>query len=781
MREPRSGGTNDVVKVALSLLDQTTELSFPPRLAARVAQLFGAQDHAGGKPGRHIFITERIADRYAIGGDAKEPRDGLSEGELIDLLLDEIVHSLIDDLDSAVALHAASVGAGTKSVLITGATGAGKTSLAGWFVANGFEFLSDELVLVTDKRGTTLSFPRPLLAKPGAEELIAILRRGCGAETVATASNTAICLDPRLPAKDRARKAGLIIFPRFVAGSELALLALSPAVAGMKLMECNLNARNLADHGLAMLAALARSAPSLGLTYGSFAQLGGVIDALARLILEERIDAASWHKVLSAFRPIGSGAAPASAAQPKFEIPPPTPRKGSAKLTIGMATYDDYDGVYFTLQALRLYHPEIVAGTEFLVIDNHPDGVCAQHLKNLEHWIPNYRYVPKSDRSGTAVRDATFAEASGEFVLCIDCHVFIVPGAIKRLLDYLDADPSTADLLQGPLLYDDLTSISTHFRPEWRAGMFGTWDKNGDLADRDEPFDIPMQGLGLFACRRTAWPGFNTDFRGFGGEEGYIHEKFRRLGARTLCLPFLRWTHRFNRPLGVPYVNRWDDRVRNYLIGLRELGLDAGPMLEHFKVHLGEGAATSLFARIETELAKRPPVPRPTHVVSRELAAFLADCRAILSCDPSPAALEQIALRLKKLIGEAKFTSLYFGDDATPGNHAIHTEQDGAFRFLTHILPARYVAFPHDHGDFWVAYAQVAGHSDVSEWQPADDPAASTDRLVAERQYRMLPGDVRVFQRGAIHSIDFPAGTRYVRVMGKSLGKTSSKTLDKAP
>jgi hypothetical protein len=26
-------------------------------------------------------------------------------------------------------------------------------------------------------------------------------------------------------------------------------------------------------------------------------------------------------------------------------------------LTIGMATYDDYDGVYFTLQSLRMYHP----------------------------------------------------------------------------------------------------------------------------------------------------------------------------------------------------------------------------------------------------------------------------------------------------------------------------------------------------------------------------------------------------------------------------------------
>ena len=53
-------------------------------------------------------------------------------------------------------------------------------------------------------------------------------------------------------------------------------------------------------------------------------------------------------------------------------------------------------------------------------------------------------------------------------------------------------------------------------------------------------FEIPMQGLGLFACRRAAWVGFNTRFRGFGAEEGYIHEKTRQHGGRTLCLPFLR-------------------------------------------------------------------------------------------------------------------------------------------------------------------------------------------------------------------------------------------------
>jgi hypothetical protein len=456
-----------------------------------------------------------------------------------------------------------------------------------------------------------------LLAKPGTEDLIAMLTRIGGSQTVQTAAHTMICLDRPSAAVDPARPAGLVIFPQFVPGTELELTSVSPAMAGLKLMECNLNARNLGDHGFSMLSAFARKVPALSLTYGSYRQLEGVADSFAKFVLAEEVGVAGLRKLVCAFQPPRrprSEQRPSETGAPvtsvKAAIPSATPRKEPRKITIGMATYDDYDGVYFTLQALRLYHPEIVDETEFLVVDNHPDGPAAPSLKSLENAIPNYRYVPKGEKSGTAARDWVFEEASSQLVLCIDCHVFVVPGAVKQLIDYFDAHPDTGDLLQGPLLYDDLCSISSHFKPQWRDGMYGTWEKNPAADDPNAaPFEIPMQGLGLFACRRAAWPGFNPGFRGFGGEEGYIHEKFRRAGGRTLCLPFLRWMHRFARPLGPPYVNRWEDRVRNYLIGFRELGLDTAPVTEHFRTLLGEAAAAQILERVETDLASSQPRP----------------------------------------------------------------------------------------------------------------------------------------------------------------------------
>ena len=44
-----------------------------------------------------------------------------------------------------------------------------------------------------------------------------------------------------------------------------------------------------------------------------------------------------------------------------FTVPEKSPDNQSRqKLCIGMATYDDYDGVYFSVQAIRLYHPEVL-------------------------------------------------------------------------------------------------------------------------------------------------------------------------------------------------------------------------------------------------------------------------------------------------------------------------------------------------------------------------------------------------------------------------------------
>ena len=335
-------------------------------------------------------------------------------------------------------------------------------------------------------------------------------------------------------------------------------------------------------------------------------------------------------------------------------------------LTIGMATYKDYDGVVFTVESLRLYHDlmNLLGPTkvEIMVVDNSPESPEGQAIQAFMKWLGmdcKATYVPYTEVNGTAApRDLVFRKALGHAVLCLDSHVMLRPGSLTSFLRYIRDNPDQSDLIQGPLLYDDLRSISTHFDGKWGAEMWGKWQeawrcKCGEVSfslrfdlgedkklehitfidlwgepihscphcahlfpitkdhriifneghrpaasrgDEDQPFEIPAQGLGLFGCRKDAWLGFNPKFRGFGGEEHYIHEKYRQAGRKTMCVPGLCWWHRFGKPSGVKYPLTRQDKVRNYVIGHDELKLPLDKAKYHFVTEAGmsEGEWNSL-------------------------------------------------------------------------------------------------------------------------------------------------------------------------------------------
>jgi len=286
------------------------------------------------------------------------------------------------------------------------------------------------------------------------------------------------------------------------------------------------------------------------------------------------------------------------------------------KLTVGMAVYKDFANLWSTVTALRMYHPEILELLDIVVVDNAPDTPDGERIKDfIENWASNTpglgqaRYIPFGEFNSTAApRNHVFEVAESQNVLVMDSHVMIEPEAVRRLIDFYDSNPNTLDFYHGPLIYDDLNHASTHFKDEWRGEMWGTWGTDeryqyerrielertpdgqvGMKVHRTEcdPFEIPGQGLGLFTCRKDAWLGFNPEFRGFGGEEMYIHTKYRQLGRRVWLLPWLRWAHQFGRPGGVPYPLSVEDKFRNYLIGLDEIGMSLVPAVDHFEEKLG--------------------------------------------------------------------------------------------------------------------------------------------------------------------------------------------------
>lgn len=258
------------------------------------------------------------------------------------------------------------------------------------------------------------------------------------------------------------------------------------------------------------------------------------------------------------------------------------------RLTIGMATYDDYDGVFFTIQSLRMFHKICNNNDiEYIVLDNNPTGNHSSHLKNFLSSIKNARYIPYDEKISSFSKYEIVKFAKGKYTLLLDCHILLALDSIDYLLKYFEQNTDCKDLVQGPLLYDDLGNYATEFLPVWRGHMYGTWHTNKESYELGNPFEIQLQGMGLCAFETKNWPNINKHFRGFGGEEGYISEKFRQNGGKNICLPQLKWLHRFGRPNGAKYRLVYEDRIFNYLLGWLEITNDINHIMikniyEHF-------------------------------------------------------------------------------------------------------------------------------------------------------------------------------------------------------
>ena len=83
------------------------------------------------------------------------------------------------------------------------------------------------------------------------------------------------------------------------------------------------------------------------------------------------------------------------------------------KLTIGMCCYDDYDGVYFTIQSIRMYHKEILKDVEFVIINNNPQSKSGEATNKLKNWIQEpCQIINFTDYQSTSLRNKVFEYAN---------------------------------------------------------------------------------------------------------------------------------------------------------------------------------------------------------------------------------------------------------------------------------------------------------------------------------------------------------------------------------
>jgi predicted metal-dependent enzyme (double-stranded beta helix superfamily) len=163
------------------------------------------------------------------------------------------------------------------------------------------------------------------------------------------------------------------------------------------------------------------------------------------------------------------------------------------------------------------------------------------------------------------------------------------------------------------------------------------------------------------------------------------------------------------------------------------------------------------------------------------LDAFVKDAQAALSAHDGPAGREQVRVLLEKLLTNKTFVGEAVGPAAPIGTRKLYEDEDLGFVVLAHCNPKPHKSPPHDHGASWAVYGQAVKYTDMSEFKRLDGgDGVGEARLEKVKSYRLEPGHAGVYDVGAIHAIDYPEGSRFVRVTGRDLDHVRRLKFDMA-
>ncbi len=144
------------------------------------------------------------------------------------------------------------------------------------------------------------------------------------------------------------------------------------------------------------------------------------------------------------------------------------------------------------------------------------------------------------------------------------------------------------------------------------------------------------------------------------------------------------------------------------------------------------------------------------------LVEFCHDVRAILRESDDGEGREQVRRKLEALLGDPDFRATYVGPGNDAGMEQIHQDPELHFCVLAYNMTESRISPPHDHGASWAVYGQAAGHTDMTVWSATGDAGG----IEPVRTFRLEAGQAGLFDVREIHSIEYTAGARFVRVTG---------------
>ena len=154
-----------------------------------------------------------------------------------------------------------------------------------------------------------------------------------------------------------------------------------------------------------------------------------------------------------------------------------------------------------------------------------------------------------------------------------------------------------------------------------------------------------------------------------------------------------------------------------------------------------------------------------------DLPDFCADAHASLKAKPLPAALDDIARDLSRLLANEAFVRASFHDDTPPGKTMLFHDPELDFYVYAHTQAEGKGGAPHSHGSSWAVYGNAKEFTEMTEYTRVNPESEEAVVLKKSDHYRLGPGQTRGYGPGVIHSTAHPKKAWVVRVTGTDLDK----------
>lgn len=155
------------------------------------------------------------------------------------------------------------------------------------------------------------------------------------------------------------------------------------------------------------------------------------------------------------------------------------------------------------------------------------------------------------------------------------------------------------------------------------------------------------------------------------------------------------------------------------------------------------------------------------------LEKFASECHDILAADPGVAGREKVRDLLKQVLVDDTFVAENFPDSNDAPRSILYEDDKLGFAICSHVYKREAMSKPHAHGAHWAIYGQVAGQTEMFDYEFVDPPASEDDSGTcrATRSYTLKPGDAHLYNVGDLHAPRREGATKLVRIEGMNLDK----------